>query len=284
MTDIPCNAGDLSPAHTVADAAVRTQAWLEGALRRDGYRPAWNTRLVAAAHLCDLILRPHSAPRTHHLLAQMGVLDFSAGDLVSNIIARSAVLAAPSPDRHVAEARRYGALLHEMRAAARGSNATLLDLCLSVEGDESGASECIAPVLLRSGQIEDIEMVLSGIEKTTRFGCRPVAGDLVMTALLDGAAIAALRRYELPLAFRCIRASHYYGCAGSLAARTGREFIRASQCEAGAFGDYESVLARYAEQPDLWLRIKLPITFQALWTLAECEDSGFRLMQAAFQA
>ena len=96
--------------------------------------------------------------------------------------------------------------------------------------------------------------------------------------------MAAFRAYDLPLAMRLLRARLYVQHSRSLGVATGLDFVRSSQCPDGSFGDFETALARMAARgdPDGEFRLKLPITLQALWTMAEIEDPSFRLLRVVF--
>lgn len=274
---------------TTAAAATRAARWLARAWDdRSGERELAVSALVLA-RVCSL-LEPVSASALDHMsaaLVQRTPPSWGAGDLLSGLIAAGAALGRANPLAQ--SAATYVQLLADLEPEADGSNRTLLTLALHgadrvPASDAASATAAVDIRLLRSGRREDLERVLAAIETDTMFGLVKRSVAKPAATLLEGAAMASLRAYNLPLAMRLLRARLYVGPGNSLGLESGFEFLRLSQGEDGAFGDFDTALARMAARGDRngELRIKLPVTLQALWTMAEIEDPSFRLLRVAF--
>ena len=102
--------------------------------------------------------------------------------------------------------------------------------------------------------------------------------------LLEGAALHALSRYDLPLGMRALRAAAYLGRISP----AGAEFIRRAERDDGSFGDLDAALKKIeaSSAPEhTRLRLLLPIAFQSLWTLAELDTAApFGLVTVLFGA
>jgi hypothetical protein len=257
---------------------------------------AWDTReatefaidALALARVCGL-LNPgalQASDRVSLAIARGPAPVWGRASLLPSLIAAAAAVRANGLTQ---DAMEYLRLLGELQDEANGANGALLRLALhgteSITNTPKEASDTALDFgLLRSGKRDDVARLLATIETATLFGRvqRPFAEPL--SALLDGAVIAAFRAYDLPLAMRLLRARLYVQRSRSLGVATGFDFVRLSQCPDGSFGDFETALARMAARgdPNGELRLKLPITLQALWTMAEIEDPSFRLLYVVF--
>lgn len=125
---------------------------------------------------------------------------------------------------------------------------------------------------------------LGDIETATGFGCVPVSAAPHAGILLEGAAMAALRTYDLPFAMRILRARAYLDDEPSAGLAAGLDYLRLLQCDDGSFGDFDAALRQIAVSggEDGDLRLKLPVTLHAIWTIAELEDPDFRLIRHGF--
>jgi hypothetical protein len=139
---------------------------------------------------------------------------------------------------------------------------------------------------LLHGLPDDTQKLLLDIETSSAFGLAPMRDQPPISILLDGAALAAFRVYDLPRGMRLLRARRYLNDGDSPGVSTGFEFLRLAQCDDGSFGDFETPIARMAARGDRneRLQLKLPVTLQALWTMAELEDPAFRLIRSALPA
>jgi hypothetical protein len=216
-------------------------------------------------------------------------LNFAATDLVTALVSAAPIIKADtSPAQsslHV-----YLDLLGEIiPLSAQDANGLIARMALEgvapMEADASAPLMEIDLSLLRSGRVEDTKRVLDRIEVETRFGTRAVRVRTPLPELMEGAGIHALSMYDLPLGMRCLRARCYLDGESPLAIETGADFLRLSQCSDGSFGDFEAAIRkmnRKYRQTEGELHIKLPVTFQSLWTLAEIEDHSFRLFRYVF--
>ncbi len=215
-------------------------------------------------------------------------LNFAAADLVTALVSAAAIIKAdtsPALSLHV-----YLDLLGEIiPLSAQDANGLIARMALEgvapIEADASAPLIEIDLSLLRSGRVEDTKRVLDRIEVETRFGTRAVRVRTPLPELMEGAGIHALSMYDLPLGMRCLRARCYLDGESPLAIETGADFLRLSQCSDGSFGEFEAAIRKMNlkyRQTEGGLHIKLPVTFQSLWTLAEIEDHSFRLFRYVF--
>lgn len=272
-----------------AAAAARAADWLMTAWSRHADHAEFSIDALALAHLCSL-LNPGSAQFLDDLtgtLTDGSPLQWGAGNLLPSLLAASAALRQANGSAQGAV--EYLSLLDELLPEAEGANGALLWLALRGAADITPTAtatleQAAEPRMLRSGQRQDVGRLLSAIEAATMFGLVNCNFKPALAALLEGAAMAALRAYDLPLAMRLLRARVYVQPGRSLGLTTGIEFLWLSQCEDGGFGDFDTAVARLAMRGDQHgeLRLKLPVTLQALWTMAEVEDPSFRLVRAAF--
>ena len=148
------------------------------------------------------------------------------------------------------------------------------------------ASVVIAPPppgLLLAGAA-GIASFVDAVEAASRFGTVALSVEDPAPVLLEGAAMAALRAYDLPRGMRMLRARQYIEKVDQGGLAAGLDFVRLLQCDDGSFGDFDTAAAQLAadRRPDGELTLKLPVTWQSIWTLAELEEPGFRLAAAAF--
>ena len=272
-----------------AVAAARAAHWLSTAWRDCPGDAVMAVDALALARICCL-LDPDSAQVLHDLagmLAQCATPAWSAADLLSGLIAAGTALCVPGT--LALSAAEYVQLVGELRSEAEGANGVLVHLALH-GGDPDALSKgpiADAPVdvgLLCSGRREDVARLLSLTETMTAFGSIKRSFGQPLAAMLEGAAMAALRAYDLPLAMRLLRSRVYVDGSRSLALATAFDFLRLCQCDDGSFGDFDTALAQMAARGERHgtCRIKLPVTWQALWTMAELEDPSFRLGRDAF--
>lgn len=214
-------------------------------------------------------------------------LDFAAADLVTALVsARAVIKVGTSPAQ--SSVHIYLELLGEIIPLSTvDANGVIVRMALEgvtlTEGDASAPLMEIDLSLLRSGRVEDTKRVIERVEVETRFGTRDVRVRAPSPELLEGAGIHALSRYDLPLGMRCLRACCYLDGESPLA--IGADFLRWCQCNDGSFGDFEAAIrkmSRKYRQSEAELHIKLPVTLQSLWTLAELEDRSFRLFRYVF--
>jgi hypothetical protein len=273
-------------ASITAAAAERAAAWLVQAWNdRDADDPGLAVGVLALSHLCRLLCGS-AVPGDIDKAVAHAVPEpaWAASNMLTCLTA--AVGAVCEKSDLAASAERYLGMLGELESELDDSaNATLVRLALH-GSDRPVASRIAAPsdVLLLRGNPAKLQQFLSEIEMSSRFGTAPVVAEPPSCILLEGIAIAAFRAYDLPLAMRLMRARLYIGDCGSAGVRMGIHFLKHSQCDDGSFGDYDSALAHMAARGhrDGPLQIKLPVTLQALWTLAELEDPNFRLVRSAF--
>jgi hypothetical protein len=218
-------------------------------------------------------------------------LNFAATDLVTALVSAAAIIKADtSPAR--SSLHTYLELLGEINSlSTQDANAVIVRMAL--KGVALTEDDACAPLLeidlslLRSGRVEDTKGVLERIEVETRFGTRAAHASAPLPELLEGAGIHALSMYDLPLGMRCLRARCYLDDESPLAIDAGVDFLRLSQCSDGSFGDFEAAIRKMSckyRESEAELHMKLPVTFQSLWTLAEMEDPSFRLFRYVFGA
>lgn len=274
-----------------AKAAARVKQWL-GCLPPIASSSRYSARLLAVAHLCDL-LESHGNPKAElcvpRIMAEMDSPDLISGNIFASVLACAAMLRHAPPSGPLPSVTTYLSLLKEL--IANGNNATATIASCALHGPAC-AQFIVAPAspgeimglrqLLRSGRGSDLNTVLSVLERATHFGTIEIAHDPLLAILLDGVAMAALHKYDLVLGMRCMRARRYMGRPDPVMARMGLDILQASQREDGSFGDYENTLAQHPDTPELLIRLKLTVAFDALWTMAECEGGQFLLVNRAF--
>lgn len=272
-------------------AAARALGWLAeaaGAGRLDSDRLAIDG--LAIARVCSLInddLTDVAQALVPRILKGRTALNWAASDLFATLLALSGVIR--GEDAIGDDAANYLALLRDVNAERQGRQDALLNQALDGTAGAFDSSQPVAleqALPLRFDRLDALKGVLYLIEQGSAFGARAWPNDsLHFARLLEGAAVATLRGYELPFGMRLLRAVRYLDKGHSAGLATGFEFLRLSQGEDGGFGDYDAVIARMAAQTpsqDADLPLRLPVTLQALWTMAELERPAFHLLGRAF--
>lgn len=128
----------------------------------------------------------------------------------------------------------------------------------------------------------DATAALAGtIELESLLGRRSVSAASALRILIGGAAMACLRRYDLLIGMRLLRAANYLQSDASVATGAGLRFVRALQRDDGGFGDFAGETLR-CDAPAAVVRFRLDaaVAFAALWTLAELGGAGTRPVAA----
>jgi len=227
---------------------------------------------LALAHLaCVLDPSPATLAARREVAAGAGAPNWLASDLLTGLLAAAGALANAPALAH--SAARYVALLAELDAAdSPPENAALVRRALW-GGEAAGETATLA--LERAPQdacdLAVVAQTASAIEAASRFGLIPLACEAPLPILLEGASLAALRAYDLPLGMRLLRARRYLGRAATPGVAAACEFLVSSQGPGGGFGDYDGAVAAIAVRGgrDGDAQLRLPVTLQALWTLAE---------------
>lgn len=273
-----------------AAAAERAASWLARAWAdRDVDDSSLAVEALGLGYLCRLLCKSTSGIADElesDITRAIGAPTWAAANLFTSLLAAAGAL------RHgngvAASAEEYLRLLDELAAESlTGANGVLV--CLALHGAESGvrvrARTGVAfDVHLLHGSADHVRRFLADIETSSAFGTTIIRVEPPVPILIEGAAIAALRAYDLPLAMRLLRARLYVCDRRSPGLSVGFDFLRSSQCDDGGFGDFDTALAQMAGRGDRNgpLQLKLPVTLQALWTMAELEDPAFRLVRSAF--
>jgi len=256
------------------------QAWSE----RDADDAALAVDALALGHLCRL-LAPDAAGVVSELEDAVGRAvaqpAWPAANLMMALLAAAG--AVHEGNAFAASAGEYLQILGELHdCAARGTNDVLLRAAFY------GADDCMSfdlrvAVTGVHGDVDEVRGVLDAIEASSSFGTAPLHSEEPLPLLLEGAAVAAFRAYDLPRGMRLLRARSYVRDEPSPGLAAGLEFVRSAQCDDGSFGDYDTALAQMAAhgERNAVLRLKTPVTMQALWTIAELESPSFRLVDAA---
>ncbi|HEX2078216.1 MAG TPA: hypothetical protein VHG08_10925 [Longimicrobium sp.] len=270
----------------VTAAAARALDWLSGAWEaREDEDPRLAVEALALSALCRLLCGSAggAADQVDRAIGRaIAEPAWAASSLPGSLVA--AVGALRQRNGFAASAGRYlealGALsADELDGAGRSGESNGVLLRLALYGVAPSPPRAPAGLHRLRGSAGEVRRFASEVEACSAFGTAAVADEPAAT-LLEGAAIAAFRVYDLPLGMRLLRAAAY-ACGRRRAA--GLEFVRRSQCDDGSFGDYDTALARLRARGDrnAPLRVKLPVTLQALWTLAELESPRFRLVRSA---
>jgi len=240
--------------------------------------------------LCRLLCRSASviAGEVEAAVARaVPVPAWASANLLTSLIA---VAAAVREGNGVASsAAQYLRLLDELgEESLHGANGVLVRLALHGTDDgvrwrpRTGAPPDVHRL---HGSADHMRQFLADIEMSCAFGLTGVRAEPPVPILIEGAAIAALRTYDLPLGMRLLRARRYVDDRLSPGTSVGFDFLRLSQCDDGSFGDFDTALMQMAARRDRnrHLQLKLPVTLQALWTMAELEDPTFLLVRSVFR-
>jgi hypothetical protein len=234
---------------------------------------------LALAHLCRILdPSPATLDAWRAIAGGARAPNWLASDLLTGLIAAAGALADAPP--LAPGAADYVRLLAELDATdSLPQNAALVQLAL--RGDPGVASaQTDALALERAPQdacgLAVVAETASAIEVASRYGRVALACEPPLPILLEGASLAALRAYDLPLGMRVLRARRYLGAADTPGVAAAGEFLVSSQGCDGGFGDYESAVAAIAARGggDGDAQLRLPVTLQALWTLAEISGVG----------
>lgn len=265
-----------------AAAARRASRWLREAWGDGEGRTEFVVEALALGHLCDVLAGEAQSPATFAIASADPDPAWARPSLAAGLLGAAAALRAGGPIGRSAQA--YVGALEEAaeQLPATEPNRCFVTLALSGCGTPEGARGTgFVPV--RSAPPELLRHDVAAIEVASLFGTVPVESGGASALLLEGAALAAFRIYDLGLGMRILRARRYLDARGSPGIDMASDFLRLGFAADGSFGDCDTAIAalaaRGATHPAL--RLKLPLTLQALWTLAELEDPGFRLVQDA---
>lgn len=125
-----------------------------------------------------------------------------------------------------------------------------------------------------------IDDLLLRIESLTRYGMSNTemkSSDVWLKDLLQGLADDAFRKYDWPLACRCVRAMGYLNFISQETSKDYMTFFVLHQLPGGAFAylgpDSRALLSESSAYKSLD-EINLSITVEALWTMAELATGG----------
>jgi hypothetical protein len=283
---MPTASAGVSLSMTAA-AADRAGSWLLRAwAEREVDDAALAVDALALSHVCRLLCGSMSAIADEvqsSVARSIPAPAWASSSLLTGLIAAVGVSCEGSGVTSGAE--QYLQLLDELEPESlTGPNGVLLRIAL--HGAERAAARTGAALdahrlLATTGRVREF---LADIETSSAFGTTIIQVEPPVPILLEGAAVAALRTYDLPLGMRFLRARRYVHDRSSHGLSAGFDFVRSSQCDDGSFGDFDTALAQMAARGDrnAILRLKLPVTLQALWTMAELEEPAFRLIRSAF--
>jgi hypothetical protein len=272
---------------TASAAAERALSWLATAWdSRDADDARLAVDALALAAVCRLLVEPAEETMLMTGAIEDGIARavpepaWTGTGLLAGLLAAGAAVA-----RGDRLAENAGAYLRALAALDYGdavdTNGVLLRLALS--GEEGISFRAPDGLFRLRGGKEDVRRFLADVEMGSGFGTAKLATCEPDGTLLHGAAVAAFRAYDLPLGMRLLRAANYVSAPPRPMPLA---FVRASQCDNGSFGDYDTPLARLRErgEPNAELRLRLPVALQALWTLGEAESPDFRLVRVGFAA
>ena len=275
---------------TVSEMAVGAARWVAGAVRPAD--PAHRGSLACALGLVELcrLVQPKSvsavADLENEILERITVEDLIAADLLAALLAAAAIVRMEA--RSSAGVFAYLRMLEDLVGAALDDTNSVLAR-MALRGDGAPRLDPAEP-LTRGGRAllrldgSECDQVFEQIEVRSAYGTIDARGEALLTLMIEGTAMGAFRRYDLPRGMRALRARCYLDPSWSLGLESGCAFIRTSKCADGSFGDYDAatIALREAGRPAELIAFTLPVTFQALWTLAEAGDCSFRLAARAF--
>jgi hypothetical protein len=239
-------------------------------------------RGLALAQVCRAI-DPATSATTDAVVANAleRELDFVAPDLMTALLSAALAIGAG-----VESAVAYRAILGEVVNAGPVRDERAVAVRLALEGAVAGEVRVslaeLGPRWFRASARDDRDRALATVETRTSFGTRRALAEDPLALLLEGAALHAARRYDLPGVLRCLRACAYLGAQTGLGCQAAARFVRLSRREDGAFGHYETSISNLRHDrranPTSVLALRLAVTMQALWTFAELEDPQWRLL------
>lgn len=150
----------------------------------------------------------------------------------------------------------------------------------------SAAEQCVI-----SASPDRIGDLLVRIESLTGYGMRDVdieAGDLWLRDILQGLADDAFRKYDWPLACRCVRALGYLNLISHDTSLDYMAFFVLHQLPSGTFGylgpDSKVLLSGSSDYRSID-QVNLSIAVEALWTIAElATGGGWKLFESLSEA
>ena len=228
-----------------AEAAARAMIWLAEAWTcREEHDAGIAVEVLALSQICKLLCGTEIADDlTEAVCRVVPEPAWAASSLMTSLIA--AIGALRDNNAAAASAEQYLCLLGQSAADGISDvNVTLVRLALN--GPARAAKPRVPPpdLLALNGGARLAQKLASKIEISTEFGTAPVKWPPSSSILLEGAAIAAFRAYDLPLAMRLLRASRYIGGWSSAATAASVEHLQLSFCDDGSFGDYDTALAQ----------------------------------------
>jgi len=269
----------FSPENAAASTAKWLQTIIGSRMETEHLTQAIALASVCAAlnpKACDLLIQP-----AFWQAQNLRNFDFSASNIVNSLMA--ATFLQKIKGDLVTGASNYITLLNEVvPQSPTNANEAYVRTTLQNNTSDQIETEMVLDIdlrHLRSGNNTKLKNVLDIIETHTRFGTLVISEQGPIGALLEGSAMQALSKYDLPLAFRALRACAYLGRAGSFVCDSGLDFIGLCQNANGVFGDFDTSVAKMRRdtsegQPELSLY--LSISLQALWTMAELSEVSGR--------
>lgn len=208
-------------------------------------------------------------------------INYAACDLTTALLACDLVMELGGSDQ-VQMTKAYLAILRELSAEETSTyNFHLLKAALhEVDNKSEQVMETCFPNDCHS--IDNaIKQTLENIESSTLFGKRAFAAPEADIAELEGMSLYAQKKYDIPLAMRCLRCRNYLSKSDSLTLHTSLQFMIHQQAADGSFGDYGGIV-QIIENEDERMRvhteIKTAVSLQIMWTLYEWE--GNRLLSS----
>jgi len=271
-----------SQVQRVADAAARYGLQLHRSNVTGDERTTLHA--LALARLCETVGGVAGCDAFDQIADGAPEPNWLAGDLCTGLVAATGAVLHRS--RCSKAAMTYLGLLSDIGTAeASVSNQALLALATSRRKAADPLSAEVSDVDLSQGfHAGALEAALAEIEAVSRFGLVAIHSEPPLPQKLEGAALAAFRCYDLPLGMRCLRARRYIASGWSLGLQVGLDFVLSSQGSDGGFGDYDTAIAELIAKGELAAEpmLRLPVTFQAVWTVADLIAPGFRFATALF--
>jgi hypothetical protein len=260
------------------DVAARVAEWLaqlDPECERDPYVTHTAVALAILCRRLGAAPSPAIAAATH-----ADRLDFPACPLPIALVSCAALLDAGEGDAR-SRAVEYVQALESCQDGAPAA----VQLALHgppAPGAVAGLDAAVCD-LRRAGTPEGVDDILTEIEEATGHGLRECDNTL-LADLLEGVAMLAARRHDLPRAARALRCRLYAAPGPTWGAEAIASFLRSCQNPDGSFGAYDTSFARLARDghAEQIARIRLRVAFDCTWALAEADGSGWRLLRAVF--
>ncbi len=242
-----------SRAANLSLAIERTEAWLRSQPESLFVGAAARVHAAALASVCASGGGVHTA---HNLFAEFH-RRIEPEDLAQvDPLTASLSSARPKAPQHPSTA-------FETTASASISSAVTSELAEFLAGGPPGARQAVA-----------------AIEIDSYWGTQEIRGANPCSELLQGVALAAARSFNFIFALRSARASIYCGRVSPAFTQTFVDFIHHAQGTDGAFLSSNGVVPESRACPELAFIVRCAASTQALWTLKEFTEPGFRLMNA----